>query len=128
MEKNKQILLHELYEELRLYKWKEFFHFVFASSLLLLSLFQTNLIFIIASLSLAFTSMYWVYRNLIRSLAIKKAIFHLQEDLTLNDSLQEIYPKRWKNKENISQHLGTSLYLGELLFLIFLIFIHLLSH
>lgn len=119
----KIILLHELYAELRFYKWKEFLKYIFSIFFFLLSFFIENnrFLFILAATAIIIANMFWIYQNSKRSMKIKKSIYLIQKDL---DLLQIINTKKWAEEKSITQHLGTGIYMIILFLLsIILIFI-----
>ena len=122
--KAEEVLLQELYRELRFYRVKEFISYIFSILIILYGMLW-NVSFL-ENVAIAITSLlivYWLYRNLYRSLRIKRSIFLLQESLGLNREIL-LHTKEWKDERNIFQHLGTAIYIMNILILLIIFLIH----
>ncbi len=115
-----QTILSEFYNELRWYRDKEFQSFIFAVPVIgvgFIESFDSYSILVVLSILSALV-IFYLYGNHNRMLEIKKVIVSIQDDLETNHIISNnsaINPKKWPKKK-IYQHLGTTFYIGFLIF------------
>mgnify|MGYP001387020681 FL=1 len=112
MKEERLALLGQLYFELRSYRLKEFQTFIFAfpiigSGFLKIATDISSYKYLLTAF--AIFSIFYIYKNHNRMMAIKAEIVNFQELLNLNDDFKHLSPQNWLTK-NFERHLGTFLY------------------